>query len=490
MPKRLPWADSDDDLPSASKKKTPARPAKRQRSDVEYSDSGFDAPRNDASRRSRSNGPGKSSRFLTSSNPVQSVASTSPLPRQPYQRTIQTNPTTLACAFSSSPPPAELPLQPPTPAYMRPGLAADDAFVMVEDEFLATARVFTKHLHAAEYARLKTLARTANSEKAHTISRAVDGRTEMSREARIRVRGLERGERVGEAVERVGGDLGEWGREEEEREVEEEGWIRDPRLMGLMRRPEVRRVRLEGLVGVRGDTRMARGFGKMDVREEEKDGRESGERTGEGEKRSGMGSSVLKRKEKGHEHISSILKPKQRSGPQDDDAEFLRPSNSARDTVSVPAHRPRPRPSPSSASRSSSTTDFRSSTSSDIPLSTRKPHPEPQSQSQPEPPQQSTYLPPPPCPHPKYKHEPSTHRSSSPPKSKSQPISRPNPKFVIPDDFDDFGFPKRSSTPSEMSQRMAKRKARREREGEGKDKGNGSGNGRGVLLDEIPTFLV
>jgi hypothetical protein len=42
---------------------------------------------------------------------------------------------------------------------MRPGLDADDAYIMVEDEFLATARTFTAHLHHAEYKRLKALAR-------------------------------------------------------------------------------------------------------------------------------------------------------------------------------------------------------------------------------------------------------------------------------------------------------------------------------------------
>lgn len=42
---------------------------------------------------------------------------------------------------------------------MRPGLVADDAYVMVEDEFLVTARSFTAHLHYAEYQRLKAVAR-------------------------------------------------------------------------------------------------------------------------------------------------------------------------------------------------------------------------------------------------------------------------------------------------------------------------------------------
>ena len=42
---------------------------------------------------------------------------------------------------------------------MHPGLNADDIYVMVEDEFLATAQLYTQHLHQAEYQRLKALAR-------------------------------------------------------------------------------------------------------------------------------------------------------------------------------------------------------------------------------------------------------------------------------------------------------------------------------------------
>lgn len=38
---------------------------------------------------------------------------------------------------------------------MRPGLDADDGYRMVEDELLETAHLFTAHLHAAEYRRLK-----------------------------------------------------------------------------------------------------------------------------------------------------------------------------------------------------------------------------------------------------------------------------------------------------------------------------------------------
>jgi hypothetical protein len=44
---------------------------------------------------------------------------------------------------------------------MRPGYDADDIYKMVEDELQAVAQIFTHHLHAAEYKRLKKKAREA-----------------------------------------------------------------------------------------------------------------------------------------------------------------------------------------------------------------------------------------------------------------------------------------------------------------------------------------
>jgi hypothetical protein len=55
------------------------------------------------------------------------------------------------------------------------GLDHDDRYRMVEDEFLSMANDFTKHLHAAEYHRLKALASTRNAAMIRTISRPVTG---------------------------------------------------------------------------------------------------------------------------------------------------------------------------------------------------------------------------------------------------------------------------------------------------------------------------
>ncbi|EFR02395.1 hypothetical protein MGYG_05392 [Nannizzia gypsea CBS 118893] len=62
------------------------------------------------------------------------------------------------------------------------GLDADDQYIMVEDEFLATARAFTAHLHQAEYTRKKKQAKTENASKVINMTqrRPTDPQTSMN----------------------------------------------------------------------------------------------------------------------------------------------------------------------------------------------------------------------------------------------------------------------------------------------------------------------
>jgi hypothetical protein len=55
------------------------------------------------------------------------------------------------------------------------GIDHDDQYRMVEDEFLAVAGEFTRHLHTAEYQRLKGLAKSQNADAIQNISRPVTG---------------------------------------------------------------------------------------------------------------------------------------------------------------------------------------------------------------------------------------------------------------------------------------------------------------------------
>jgi len=55
------------------------------------------------------------------------------------------------------------------------GLEHDDRYRMVEDEFVQVAATFTAHLHAAEYQRLRRIAKSHNAETIRSISRPVTG---------------------------------------------------------------------------------------------------------------------------------------------------------------------------------------------------------------------------------------------------------------------------------------------------------------------------
>ena len=59
---------------------------------------------------------------------------------------------------------------------------------MVEDEFLTTAQIFTKHLHHAEYKAIKRNARLRHAESAKSVSRPVDGVTPMGQQLKQRKR--------------------------------------------------------------------------------------------------------------------------------------------------------------------------------------------------------------------------------------------------------------------------------------------------------------
>lgn len=81
------------------------------------------------------------------------------------------------------------------------GVEHDDKYRMVEDEFLTVAGDFTKHLHAAEYQRLKSLAKSQNAETIQNISRPVTG--EMTDLVKRRQAALETATRQRKALRKL-----------------------------------------------------------------------------------------------------------------------------------------------------------------------------------------------------------------------------------------------------------------------------------------------
>lgn len=141
-------------------------------------------------------------------------------------------------------------ISPPSPESMKEGVDADDAWVMVEDEFLETANLFTQHLHRAEYQRLKELVRTQNESVMRNIMRPVASNTKV----------------VGETAKRMEADA----KSSSQRKVlqaitkgeADTPWMQDPRLAGLMNRPPASSALLASRTGAKANTRAAAGFAK------------------------------------------------------------------------------------------------------------------------------------------------------------------------------------------------------------------------------------
>ncbi|CRK18576.1 hypothetical protein BN1708_012393 [Verticillium longisporum] len=127
-------------------------------------------------------------------------------------------------------------------SFLIPGYDHDDIYRMVEDEFLVIAGKFTAHLHAAEYHRLKTQARSQNADAIADISRPVVG--SLTELARRRQEDLLRRKRQRQALRQSrAGDGGEAGETEEE----DDALWRGSSLRGLMDSPRKREVRISAL---------------------------------------------------------------------------------------------------------------------------------------------------------------------------------------------------------------------------------------------------
>lgn len=134
------------------------------------------------------------------------------------------------------------------------GIEADDKWIMVEDEQYATARLFTRHLHQAEYLRQKELARTRNEGKILNIERPVDGRTAQSIAVSKKLQASRQAQKARAAVRNITGTDGN--RSEPE---EDDPWLRDPRLAGLMSQKEPS-IKLAKITGSQSSSRAAKGF--------------------------------------------------------------------------------------------------------------------------------------------------------------------------------------------------------------------------------------
>ena len=148
---------------------------------------------------------------------------------------------------------------------------------MVEDEFVNTARLFTAHLHHAEYLRLKNEARKRNEGTINTISRPVDSITEMRAETRKKQEAEKQEGRMKAAVERLvpaggrGDGVGSEGSESdfEEEERHDDLWQGTQLQRFMTASPKKSLTSLTGLQGVVSNTRAAAGLARAEKRTSE-----------------------------------------------------------------------------------------------------------------------------------------------------------------------------------------------------------------------------
>ncbi|KAG8527441.1 uncharacterized protein KY384_007593 [Bacidia gigantensis] len=180
------------------------------------------------------------------------------------RRKVQPTRTKEDRAPSTSPPPPTLPSQSP----LRAGLDSDDIYIMVEDEFLATAQLFTRHLHHAEYQRLQTLAKDRDVSTITNMCRPTDSKTIMRSELKMKKDAVARYTKTRTGVEDVLGGSGICEQEASNSDFEihsdNEPW-QGTHLQSFMTvSPRADLKSLTGLNGARSHTRAAAGFAKSE----------------------------------------------------------------------------------------------------------------------------------------------------------------------------------------------------------------------------------
>lgn len=144
-----------------------------------------------------------------------------------------------------SPPPAARPpkRRKPTPAAptaadddldpgnISPMRPTDDQWMMVEDEFLATAQLFTRRLRRSEYAALAEAVAAASRDRVTAIQRPVDEITPLSASAKMRLRATELRKRQSRAL----GPLKEKEEEKEDDEEEEDEALANSEIGNMIR---------------------------------------------------------------------------------------------------------------------------------------------------------------------------------------------------------------------------------------------------------------
>lgn len=140
----------------------------------------------------------------------------------------------------------------------------DDHYIMVEDEFLTIAQIYTRSVHRAEYERLQHFAHAKNATRISEIQRPVSGVPRMSKETLLKHE-LAAKLQARESV--LKGPLGvakKWDEDSSEDEARKVVWGKSS-LGLLMCSPKKRERDLSARWAVKPGTRAAAGFVKSEV---------------------------------------------------------------------------------------------------------------------------------------------------------------------------------------------------------------------------------
>lgn len=141
------------------------------------------------------------------------------------------------------------------------GVNHDDGYVMVEDELLSIAKIFTQHLHHAEYVRMKEAAK--KRDQSAMVERPTDPRTKMSEqttktkaaEARTQMLKVNETSRSGTK----GQHLQDGSETEDEDDHDNDPWV-GTTLHALMSNVRPSRPSLAGIADNKSGVRLAAGF--------------------------------------------------------------------------------------------------------------------------------------------------------------------------------------------------------------------------------------
>ncbi|KAI9713275.1 MAG: hypothetical protein M1820_001262 [Bogoriella megaspora] len=139
---------------------------------------------------------------------------------------------------------------------MREGYVADDKWIMVEDEFLETARQYTQHLHHAEYVRLKHSIKAEKASEIKSIVRPTVNEEQLSSERKKALDAKAVSRKQQDALQDIRGTSSM------DASDDEEPFIGNSYLSGLMQSPPRTSRKLSGLSKAGSNTRAAAGFSK------------------------------------------------------------------------------------------------------------------------------------------------------------------------------------------------------------------------------------